>query len=114
MQCHPSLASSHIWYIFARCAKMQAKCERAADWLKFLMISVVATFMSNMSNASKKDYAISRDPEVMGGMPVFCGTRVPFETLIDYLVAGHPLGEFLKDFPTVSIEQAIQALEQAS
>jgi len=43
---------------------------------------------------------------------VFVGTRVPFQTLIDYLEAGQPLAELLEDFPTVSKEQAIAALEQ--
>jgi uncharacterized protein (DUF433 family) len=49
----------------------------------------------------------------MSGTPVFVGTRVPFQTLIDYLEAGQPLADFLEDFPTVSKEQAIAALEQA-
>ena len=53
------------------------------------------------------------DPETMSGTPAFAGTRVPFQTLIDYLEAGQPLAEFLEDFPTVSKEQAIAALEQA-
>lgn len=49
----------------------------------------------------------------MSGTVVFAGTRVPFQTLIDYLEAGQPLSEFLEDFPTVSSEQAIAALEEA-
>jgi uncharacterized protein (DUF433 family) len=53
---------------------------------------------------------VHSDPEIMGGTPVFRGTRVPFQTLIDYLEAGHPLADFLDDFPTVSREQAISAL----
>lgn len=56
---------------------------------------------------------IHQDPEVMGGTPVFVGTRVPFQTLLDYLEAGDPLGEFLEDFPSVSRDQAVAALEQA-
>jgi uncharacterized protein (DUF433 family) len=56
---------------------------------------------------------IHSDPEIMGGTPVFVGTRVPFQTLLDYLEAGDPLSEFLDDFPTVTREQAIAALEQA-
>ncbi len=56
---------------------------------------------------------VHSDPEVMGGTPVFVGTRVPFQTLIDYLEAGDPLSEFLEDFPTVTREQAVAALEQA-
>lgn len=57
--------------------------------------------------------AIHSDPEIMGGTPVFVGTRVPFQTLLDYLEAGEPLSEFLADFPTVTQEQAVAALEQA-
>jgi uncharacterized protein (DUF433 family) len=56
---------------------------------------------------------VHSDPEILGGTPVFVGTRVPFETLLDYLEAGDPLGDFLEDFPTVSREQAVAALEQA-
>ena len=56
---------------------------------------------------------VHSDPEIMGGTPVFVGTRVPFQTLLDYLKAGDPLAEFLEDFPTVSQEQAVSALEQA-
>lgn len=56
---------------------------------------------------------IHSDPEIMGGTPVFVGTRVPFQTLLDYLEGGDPLSEFLDDFPTVTREQAIAALEQA-
>jgi uncharacterized protein (DUF433 family) len=53
------------------------------------------------------------DPEILGGTPVFVGTRVPLKSLIDYLEAGHPLDEFLDDFPTVRREQVIAALEEA-
>jgi uncharacterized protein (DUF433 family) len=49
----------------------------------------------------------------MGGTPVFVGTRVPFQTLLDYLEAGDSLDLFLEDFPTVSRDQAVGALEQA-
>jgi uncharacterized protein (DUF433 family) len=57
--------------------------------------------------------AVHIDPEILGGTPVFVGTRVPFQSLIDYLTGGHPLSDFLNDFPTVSREQAVAALEQA-
>lgn len=46
--------------------------------------------------------AIHFDPGIMGGTAVFVGTRVPFETLLDYLKTGQPLSEFLEDFPTVT------------
>lgn len=59
------------------------------------------------------DAVIVADPEVLHGTPCFRGTRVPFKNLIDYLEGGHSLGEFLLQFPTVSREQAVQALEEA-
>jgi len=63
--------------------------------------------------APSDSLVVHSDPEIMGGTPVFVGTRVPLQTLIEYLEAGNPLGEFLEDFPSVSREQAIAALEQA-
>jgi uncharacterized protein (DUF433 family) len=56
---------------------------------------------------------VHTDPEIMGGTPVFVGTRVPAQSLFDYLEAGDSLEEFLEAFPTVSREQAIAALEIA-
>ncbi len=50
---------------------------------------------------------IHTDPDVLGGVPVFAGTRVPLRALLDYLEAGEPLGEFLEDFPAVTREQAV-------
>jgi uncharacterized protein (DUF433 family) len=56
---------------------------------------------------------IHRDPEILGGVPVFAGTRVPLRNLIDYLERGHSLDEFLDEFPSVTREQAVAALEAA-
>ena len=56
---------------------------------------------------------ITVDPEILGGIPVFRGTRVPVKTLIDYLEAGNRLDDFLDDFPTVSREHALAVLEIA-
>ena len=56
---------------------------------------------------------ITSDPEMLGGTPVFRGTRVPFQALIDYLTGDHTLAEFLDDFPTVSKEAAAEALRCA-
>jgi uncharacterized protein (DUF433 family) len=53
------------------------------------------------------------DADILSGTPCFRGTRVPFKNLIDYLEGGHSLGEFLQQFPTVTREMAIQALEEA-
>ena len=56
---------------------------------------------------------IHSDPEILGGTPVFVGSRVPVRNLIDYLEAGDSLDVFLEAFPTVSREQAVAALELA-
>ena len=56
---------------------------------------------------------ISRSPDVMGGTPVFAGTRVPVQTLLDYLEAGDSIDDFLAGFPSVTREQVINFLEQA-
>ena len=56
---------------------------------------------------------IVRDQEILGGTPVFRGTRVPFQTLLEYIEGGQTLDDFLDDFPTVARETAIQALEHA-
>jgi uncharacterized protein (DUF433 family) len=56
---------------------------------------------------------IHSDPEILGGTPVFVGTRVPVRTLIEYLEHGHPLDVFLDQFPSVRREQAIAVLELA-
>jgi len=58
--------------------------------------------------------SIHTDPQILGGAPVFLGTRVPLRALIDYLEGGDSLDEFLSDFPSVTREQAVAALEQAA
>ena len=62
---------------------------------------------------SEPNQVVHSDPEIMGGTPVFIGTRVPVQSLFDYLEAGDSLDEFLEAFPTVEREQAIAALEIA-
>lgn len=57
--------------------------------------------------------AVVKDPAVLSGEPVFRGTRVPFRALLDYLEGGDTLDEFLEQYPTVSRELAIAALEEA-
>ncbi|MFN7941515.1 MAG: DUF433 domain-containing protein [Thermoanaerobaculia bacterium] len=57
---------------------------------------------------------VHSDPEILGGTPVFAGTRVPVRNLIDCLEAGDSIEAFLRSFPTVSREQAVAALELAS
>jgi uncharacterized protein (DUF433 family) len=55
---------------------------------------------------------INRSDDILGGTPVFAGTRVPVQTLFDYLEEGDSLDEFLDDFPSVSRERAVQVLER--
>ncbi len=62
---------------------------------------------------SAKAPVVHSGPEILGGTPVFVGTRVPFQALLDCLEAGDPLDEFLTDFPSVNREQAVTAPEQA-
>ena len=60
-----------------------------------------------------KKAVISCSPKVMGGTPVFSGTRVPVQTLLDYLESGESIDDFLAGFPSVNREQVIEFLEQA-
>ena len=57
---------------------------------------------------------IHSDPDILGGTPVFVGTRVPVRILLDYLEGGEPLEEFLDNYPSVSREQAVAFIEEAS
>ena len=60
------------------------------------------------------DTLIDRNPDILGGTPVFAGTRVPVRILMEHLEAGDRLEEFLEDFPTVTREQAVSLLERAN
>ena len=64
-------------------------------------------------SSMKRESVIVSDPEILGGTPCFRGTRVPVDSLIDYFEAGDTLDEFLDNFPSVSREAAIAALEEA-
>jgi uncharacterized protein (DUF433 family) len=61
----------------------------------------------------RANQVVHSDPEIMHGIPVFVGTRVPLKNLIDYLEAGDTIEDFLQSFPTVTREQAVAALELA-
>ena len=65
-----------------------------------------------MASASSK-MVVTVDPEILGGTPVFTGTRVPVKNLFDFLEAGDNLEVFLDAFPSVTLEQAVAALETA-
>ncbi|MGD1703117.1 DUF433 domain-containing protein [Dapis sp. BLCC M229] len=60
----------------------------------------------------KNSSIISKSPEIMGGTPVFASTRVPIETLFDYLKAGETIDDFLDGFPSVTKEKVIELLEE--
>jgi uncharacterized protein (DUF433 family) len=60
-----------------------------------------------------KSSIVSRSPDVLGGQPVFAGTRVPVATLLDYLEAGESIDDFLEGFPSVTRESVIAFLEEA-
>ena len=62
---------------------------------------------------SELDSVVQVDPEILGGTPVFRGTRAPVKNLLDYLIAGDTLDQFLDDFPTVQRHQAAAALDLA-
>jgi len=62
---------------------------------------------------SAKPQVWHSDPQILGGIPVFVGTRVPVQSLFDYLEGGETLDEFLRQFPSVTREQAIAALDMA-
>ena len=64
-------------------------------------------------HSTMKEPIITSSPDVMGGTPVFAGTRVPAQTLLDYLKAGESIDDFLDGFPTVSRAQVIAFLEEA-
>jgi uncharacterized protein (DUF433 family) len=61
----------------------------------------------------ERESVIVSDPEILGGTPCFRGTRVPVDSLIDYLEGGDTLDEFLDNFPSVTLDAAIAALEEA-
>jgi uncharacterized protein (DUF433 family) len=69
--------------------------------------------VSEVSSVVDPSTVIHSNPNILGGTPVFVGTRVPVQTLLDYLESGETLDVFLDHFPTVSREQAVAALEVA-
>jgi len=74
---------------------------------------LLSTELGGQKVMLKDSLIISASPEIMGGTPVFTGTRVPVQTLLDYLKAGESIDDFLDGFPTVTREQVIALLEEA-
>ena len=79
--------------------------------MAFLAFPFIATLVSERIPMACN--TIVEDPHILGGVPVFRHTRVPFQALLDYLEGGQKLDDFLNDFPTVSRKTAIAALEEA-
>lgn len=77
------------------------------------MLDEVQAKSTELRGDTVEGATIHSDPDILSGIPVFVGTRVPAKTLIDYLEGGHNLDDFLDDFPTVSREQANALLKQA-
>ncbi len=78
-----------------------------------MIIASDCSHRAGLSDNEDVTQAITRDPETMHGVPVFRGTRVPVQTLFDYLAGGDTLEDFLEGFPTVSRALALEALEEA-
>ena len=83
------------------------------DACRLLGVLLGSRVRCNMDDMRASDSVVLVDPEILGGTPVFRGTRVPVKNLLDYLAAGDTLDQFLDDFPTVKREQAVAALELA-
>jgi len=83
----------------------------------FLSVKEASHFFHNFDtekiNKAMNYGPINIDPETMGGTPVFTGTRIPVQTLFDYIEGGDDLNEFLDDFPTISKEAAVEVLNMA-
>jgi uncharacterized protein (DUF433 family) len=78
--------------------------------MRCLKIEIAFKKVKSMSQVK----IVTVSPDVMSGTPVFCGTRVPVQNLVDYLKAGDSIDEFLEGFPTVTREQVIAFLDQAN
>src|SRR5438477_11304237 len=103
------LAKSH------RAGRQGRKGVIQPHWLIQGLGARVIIFIERVRNLKMANHpkVIHSDPDILGGIPVFVGTRVPVKTLYDYLEGGDSLDEFLNDFPSVTREYAIAALELA-
>jgi uncharacterized protein (DUF433 family) len=84
-----------------------------AERVGLLVDEIIETREGGSQWPPNSESVIVQDPEIHSGEPVFRGTRVPFQMLLDYLEGGDTLDEFLEQYPGVSREQAIAALEEA-
>jgi uncharacterized protein (DUF433 family) len=100
------MTSSDLWLVRSR---LYFVWNRSAAF-PTLPVRIGLCYLADMKTKS----VVVVDPEIMSGTPCFAGTRVPARTLIDHFEAGDSLDIFLEDFPTVTREQAIAFLEEAS
>lgn len=90
------------------------RMEKRAAEAQALGLSGCRCYLKVPGDRMETDQSVVHsDRDILGGTPVFVGTRVPLQALLDYLEAGRPLDEFLDDFPSVTREQAVAALEEA-
>ncbi|HLL72512.1 MAG TPA: DUF433 domain-containing protein [Pyrinomonadaceae bacterium] len=88
-----------------------SQAEDDTAWDKPVRVRRTKAAVLMFGNDQIAELPVSRDPEILSGVPVFRGTRVPVATLLDNLAAGLTLDQFLDNFPTVTREQAIKVLE---
>src|SRR5438445_3785417 len=86
--------------------------RRPAGWMPELYARLLRMYTEATSMTQLSDI-VRTDPDILGGTPVFVGTRVPIQSLFDYLEGGETLDEFLRQFPSVRRDQAIAALDLA-
>jgi uncharacterized protein (DUF433 family) len=104
--------------VFVRRAQSPFELSGNPGWLPLARLCFWGTGSKQQTLAggmlmSETEIGVHSDPEILDGTPVFVGTRVPLQNLVDYLSAGDSLEDFLRSFPTVTREQAVAALEQA-
>ena len=107
--------SRHVFRVFAisKSRYVSFSNREIQTWALSHTKAVEKAFPNKWFINTMKQFIVSHSPEVMGGAPVFFGTRVPVQTLLDYLEGGDSIDEFLAGFPSVTREQVIAFLEQA-
>jgi len=84
---------------------------KAVGWMPELYARLLRVYTE--ASMTRPSDIVHSDPDILGGTPVFVGTRVPIQSLFDYLEGGETLDEFLRQFPSVKRDQAIAALDLA-
>jgi uncharacterized protein (DUF433 family) len=111
VRCPRSLAATHHGFAFYVAAPVRSVRPRPEE-ARRRRISILRRILSCGILVSVSS-VVSQDPEILGGEPVFTGTRVPVKSLFDHLEAGDSIEQFLEGFPSVKREQVIALLEEA-